>query len=205
MKAVVKGSDMLENEIVESLRNFHDLAKEHAIRLDDIMETMFLLVINQVWKYTDQSGQVLELDQETLDRLYVKRRLSEKDLSAFNGGWQPASDGAPADREAPALAQADETVYLFGGLNEGGALAGPQWRLRSPEDRAGRVQQKTQLGGAEPVDPDGAGLARMVRAQLSHQPVGERIALAFGGAAGGALQRRAGMVNCARRAPIHKK
>ena len=34
--------------------------------------------------------QVVQLDQETLDGLYVRRRLSEQDLSAFDGGWRPA-------------------------------------------------------------------------------------------------------------------
>ena len=71
------------------LDDFRKLAKEHAIRLDDIMETMFLLAINREWKYLDSSGQEQSLDQKTLDSLYVKRRLSEEDLSAFTGGWQP--------------------------------------------------------------------------------------------------------------------
>jgi hypothetical protein len=72
-----------------TLDDFRNRAKQHAIRLDDIMETMFLLAIHKEWKYTDASGNTQDLDQDTLDKLYVKRRLSEKDLSAFDGGWQP--------------------------------------------------------------------------------------------------------------------
>ena len=72
-----------------TLDDFRQLAKEHAIRLDDIMETMFLLAINGEWKYINSNGEEQVLDQETLDSLYVKRRLSEEDLSAFTGGWQP--------------------------------------------------------------------------------------------------------------------
>jgi len=53
------------------------------------METLFLLVINREWRYTDASGNEQQLDQETLDKLYVKRRLSEKDLATFDGGWEP--------------------------------------------------------------------------------------------------------------------
>lgn len=71
------------------LDDFHDLAREHAIRLDDIMETLFQLVIHGEWKYTDRSGNQQHIDQSTLDSLYVKRRLSEEDLAAFDGGWQP--------------------------------------------------------------------------------------------------------------------
>jgi len=73
------------------LDDFHQLAREHSIRLDDIMETMFLLAINRHWKYLDASGHEQRLDQETLDGLYVKRRLSEQDLATFDGGWEPAS------------------------------------------------------------------------------------------------------------------
>jgi hypothetical protein len=72
-----------------SLEDFRSLAKQHAIRFDDIMETMFLLVIHGDWTYRDRSGHVQPLDQETLDHLYVKRRLSEQDVAAFDGGWEP--------------------------------------------------------------------------------------------------------------------
>ena len=72
-----------------TLDDFHKLADQHAIRLDDIMETLFLLVIHGEWTYTDRNGQPQALDQKTLDGLYVKRRLSEDDLAAFDGNWQP--------------------------------------------------------------------------------------------------------------------
>jgi len=71
------------------LDDFRHLASEHAIRFDDIMESMFQLAIHGEWTYTDSSGSVQALDQATLDSLYVKRRLSEDDLGAFEGGWQP--------------------------------------------------------------------------------------------------------------------
>jgi len=71
-------------------KDFRDLATQHAIRLDDIMETLFLLAINGEWRYADRNGQEQRLDQETLDSLYVKRRLSERDLAAFDGTWRPA-------------------------------------------------------------------------------------------------------------------
>jgi hypothetical protein len=72
-----------------TMDDFHNLASQHAIRLDDIMETMFLLVIHSQWIYTDSNGQQQSLDQETLDGLYVKRRLSDADLAAFDGDWRP--------------------------------------------------------------------------------------------------------------------
>ena len=78
-----------------SLSDFRNLAKEHAIRLDDIMETLFLLAINREWVYTDRTGTEQALDQATLDALYVKRRLSEEELATFDGTWQPARDNKP--------------------------------------------------------------------------------------------------------------
>jgi hypothetical protein len=73
-----------------TLDDFRSLAREHAMRLDDIMETMFLLAINQEWEYRDAAGEKQPLYQKTLDGLYMKRRLSEEDLSSFDGSWQPA-------------------------------------------------------------------------------------------------------------------
>jgi len=73
-----------------TLDDFRNLAIEHAMRLDDIMETMFLLAINREWGYSDASGEKQPLDQETLDGLYVKRRLSKEDLDSFDGSWKPA-------------------------------------------------------------------------------------------------------------------
>ncbi len=72
-----------------TLEDFRGLAREHAIRFDDIMETMFLLVIHGEWQYLDAAGHRQQLDQQTLDGLYVKRRLSEQDVAAFDGGWVP--------------------------------------------------------------------------------------------------------------------
>ena len=72
-----------------TLDDLHTLAQQHATRLDDIMETMFLLAIHGKWKYLDGSGTQQLLTQKTLDGLYVKRRLSEEDLRAFDGAWTP--------------------------------------------------------------------------------------------------------------------
>ena len=73
-----------------TLDDFRSLAREHAMRLDDIMETMFLLAINREWEYSDASGDKQSLTQEILDSLYVKRRLSEEALSSFDGGGRPS-------------------------------------------------------------------------------------------------------------------
>ena len=89
--AALAGDEFRKKESPLVFSDFQGLAKKHAIRLDDIMETMFLLAIHKQWIYKDASGEEQPLEQETLDALYVKRRLSAEELAAFDGTWQPAS------------------------------------------------------------------------------------------------------------------
>ncbi len=79
-----KGED-LTNE------DFTRLAKAHAIRYDDIMETVFSLCISGVWTYLNAEGDVEEITREQIDKLYVNARLVSKDLREFTGGWRPLS------------------------------------------------------------------------------------------------------------------
>jgi len=71
-----------------TLEDFNYLAKEYTIRLDDIMVTMFEMVIAGEWKY--EGEQVIVRD--TLNDLYVGGRLHAKDLEPFTGGWSPQDD-----------------------------------------------------------------------------------------------------------------
>lgn len=71
------------------LEDFRRLAQANAIRLDDIMVTLFELVIQGEWSYRDAQGQPRTFDRDTLDSLYVNRRLQEQDLQEFAGSWQP--------------------------------------------------------------------------------------------------------------------
>ena len=89
--AALAGEEFRKQANPLTLSDFRRLAREYEIRLDDIMETMFLLAINKEWVYADRSGKPQALDQDTLDNLYVKRRLSQEDLSSFDGTWRPVS------------------------------------------------------------------------------------------------------------------
>lgn len=68
-----------------TMDDFTRLAKEYTIRLDDIMVTMFEMVIAGEWHY--QGEQLIE--RSTLNELYVGGRLHAKDLEPFSGGWSP--------------------------------------------------------------------------------------------------------------------
>lgn len=77
-----KGSDL-------DIDDFSRIARVHSIRFDDIMETVFALCIHGQWRYTDSMGHVHAITQDEVDRLYVERRIYEKDLREYTGTWSP--------------------------------------------------------------------------------------------------------------------
>jgi hypothetical protein len=74
----IKGVDL-------TMADFTRLAKEYTIRLDDIMVTLFELVIAGKWQYQGEQ----KISRKTLNDLYINGRLHADDLNTFNGGWRP--------------------------------------------------------------------------------------------------------------------
>lgn len=72
------------------LDDFRRLAEHYGIRFDDIMATMFELVIHGEWSYQAPNGRTQAITREGVDRLYVNGRLHAKDLANFSGEWRPA-------------------------------------------------------------------------------------------------------------------
>ncbi len=66
-----------------TLDDFSRLANEYTIRLDDIMATLFELVIQGEWCYEGKQ----KISRELLDDLYIGGRLHTKDLESFSGKW----------------------------------------------------------------------------------------------------------------------
>lgn len=71
------------------VKDFHRLAEEHNIRFDDIMVTMFELVIRGEWKYQDADGAERPITRDEVDKLYVGGRLAEADVMQYLGLWSP--------------------------------------------------------------------------------------------------------------------
>jgi len=65
------------------------LANEHAVRVGDLLETLFLMSIYGAWTCADAEGNEKKLDETALDELYAKGRLSPEDLALFDGVWAP--------------------------------------------------------------------------------------------------------------------
>lgn len=72
---------------IDDLQGF---ANDKAVRIGDILETLFLMAIYGEWIYADEQGNERQLDEKALDELYAKGRLRREDLHAFNGVWSPA-------------------------------------------------------------------------------------------------------------------
>lgn len=73
------------------LDDFRRLAKRYAFRLDDIFETMALLVIHKEWKYTNPEGEDEMIEQQSLNEMFVDNRISDRSISHYDGSWFPAS------------------------------------------------------------------------------------------------------------------
>ena len=71
------------------VKDFHRLAEEHSIRFDDIMVTMFELVIQGEWKYQDVDGAERLITRDEVDNLYVGGRLADADVMQYLGLWSP--------------------------------------------------------------------------------------------------------------------
>jgi hypothetical protein len=72
------------------VEDFSQLARQHAIRLDDIMATVFALCLHERWRYEDDQGEHKTFTQDDVDRLLKGSRLQADDLNSYSGGWRPA-------------------------------------------------------------------------------------------------------------------
>lgn len=88
-------SNMLveEQQILDAplnLEKLQELAVSHAIRLGDIIETLFLMAIYGDWRFLDAEGKSKELDEQALQSMYAKGRIDKENADAFEGDWIPS-------------------------------------------------------------------------------------------------------------------
>jgi hypothetical protein len=72
-----------------SVEDFQRLASQHAIRFDDIMVTMFELVLQGEWRYLDANGAAQTISRDEVNQLYVEGRLHDADVKGYTGTWAP--------------------------------------------------------------------------------------------------------------------
>ncbi len=80
-----------QSQVPLTIADLQQFANEHAVRIGDILETLFLMAIYGEWQYTDVNGVEQNLDEDAMNSLYAKGRLSAADLEVFSGVWQPVS------------------------------------------------------------------------------------------------------------------
>ena len=71
---------------MERLRN---LASQHAIRLDDILDTLCRLCEEGNWTFADASGQPSVPDPSLCRLLHANHRLNDVQLGRLSGSWRP--------------------------------------------------------------------------------------------------------------------
>ena len=79
-----------KRQVPLSSQDLQNFAVERAQRIGDMLETLFLMAIYGEWQYVDAEGKEQPLDEEGLNNLYAKGRITAADLEAFNGLWQPS-------------------------------------------------------------------------------------------------------------------
>ncbi|MDO6459707.1 hypothetical protein Q4485_03275 [Granulosicoccaceae sp. 1_MG-2023] len=71
------------------LGDFRRLAADYDFRLDDIMETVFLMLMHEAWQYSPDAADTRSLSHDVLVELCTKKRLNDQDLSGISGGFAP--------------------------------------------------------------------------------------------------------------------
>ena len=70
--------------------NLQHIANDKAVRVGDLLETLYLMAIEGAWYHCDEQGSPQHLDEEALNDLHAKGRIGPDDLQSFQGVWIPA-------------------------------------------------------------------------------------------------------------------
>jgi len=73
-----------------TMDDLQGFAVDQAVRVGDLLETLFIMAIYGEWTYSNANGVSQTLDESALDEFYAKGRLTKEDLKAFDGVWAPA-------------------------------------------------------------------------------------------------------------------
>jgi len=70
------------------LDQIQTLAETYQIRFDDIMVTLFELVIHKQWAYYNLEGEKVDICRNDVNKLYRNGRIHIEDLDYFEGQWR---------------------------------------------------------------------------------------------------------------------
>ena len=66
------------------------LGHAYTIRLDDLLDTLCLMVEHGTWVYTDPDGNEATPDRNIVKLLHANYRLNPVQLERLGGSWRPA-------------------------------------------------------------------------------------------------------------------
>lgn len=70
------------------LADFQRLSRQYAIRYDDMMATLFELVIRGRWAYFDEQGMSVPVTREHYEQLCSNGRIEFADVRSFRGDFR---------------------------------------------------------------------------------------------------------------------
>lgn len=71
-----------------TLGDFQRLSRQHAIRFDDLMATLFELTIRGRWAYHDEQGATVDITRDLYESLRRNGRIEVADVRDFTGDWR---------------------------------------------------------------------------------------------------------------------
>jgi hypothetical protein len=72
--------------------DFKRLAKDHSIRLDDIIATLVQLVRHGMWQHNVVDSQGNQVAESELEGLYVYSRIEESVADLYTISWEPVAE-----------------------------------------------------------------------------------------------------------------
>ncbi len=85
--------EALINEVYEkrqaplTVDDLQGLAVLHAIRFDDILDTLMIMCIDGDWRYKNAQGDIQAIKQEDYDELFKSGRTTDKGVAGYDGCW----------------------------------------------------------------------------------------------------------------------
>ncbi|VAW75704.1 hypothetical protein MNBD_GAMMA12-1556 [hydrothermal vent metagenome] len=76
-----------KNEFLD-LDQIQTMAAAYQIRFDDIMITLFELILHKHWAYYNDEGVMVGICRNDVNKLYKNGRIHIEDLDYFDGQWR---------------------------------------------------------------------------------------------------------------------
>ncbi len=70
-----------------TIKDLQGMALLHAIRFDDILDTLMIMCIEGDWRYQNAQGEMQSITQGDYDELFKSGRTTDEGVAGYNGRW----------------------------------------------------------------------------------------------------------------------